>query len=292
MTAPEVMTVHLTDETLAAFVDDRLNREHRRAAMEHLAACDECRTFLNDVSDIKAMTEADNAMDEADNVVPITRRGGWRVAVASVAVAAGLLVVFSGSIREWVWGQSMAEVVAAAATMDYRSTEGRLSIELPHKEAKRVLRGSKETEMDDTAPYAVHDAVGKLLDAKSPDPHTVGIALLMAPEYGDPVPYLEKAAKTDEKAKIDLAAALLARGRKDDIARALVLSQQSNVPEALWNRAVALGQLHRDKEAIEAWQAYLRIDPSSDWANEAQGKITSLKEFGDFSPTADRAPTP
>jgi len=277
MTAPDVMTVHPTDETLAAFIDDRLNTQQKRAVIEHLADCDECRTFLNDVSDIKAMDEAEG------NVVEMPKRASWRVAAASLAVAAGLVVVFGATtIREWAWGPSVDEVVAAGAQLDRRPTKGRLSVELPHKEAKSTNRGSGAPEVpvfNPELPLAVNDVLGDFYEAKRPDPHAFGLAQLMAGDYKQAIPELEKAAKTDEKAKIDLAAALLARGGDNDYEKALELSQQSNTPEALWNRAVALTYLQRDKEALAAWKAYVAVDPSSDWGKEAQREIDNLEDL-------------
>jgi hypothetical protein len=271
MTAPEVMTEHPTDETLAAFIDDRLNRQQKRTVTEHLADCDECRTDLNDISDIMAM-------DEADKVVPMPKRGGWRVAAAFVAVAAGLVVVFGPTVRIWLVGPRMESVAAVEETMASRPTKARLSVDRSHKPAKSVPRGpSDEPDLFDGIPQEVLPVVLKFEEAKYPDPHPFGVTLVVAGKFDRAIPYLEKAVETDPEAKVDLAAALLARGQKDDLEKALALSQESDTPQALWNRALALEYLHRDKEAIAAWNAYLRIDPDSPWAKEARQNIHDLE---------------
>ncbi len=274
MSAPEFMDLtHPTDETLAAFLDDRLDKQQRRTVIEHLAECGECRTFVNDISEIKAM-------DEADNVVEMPKRGGWRVAVASLAVAAGLVVVFSQPIQKWAVGATDKEVAALGPKLDTRPSAGRLSIEMPYKTAKLRYRSAAQEQTSGGVPSEVLYALADLHQAKWPSPHNLGLTHLMAAEYDEAIPYLEQAAEKSAEAKIDLAAALIGRGSTEDLDRALKLSQGSS-PRELWNRAAALDSLNREKEAIEAWAAYLRVDsdPASEWANEARGRIEALKPY-------------
>jgi hypothetical protein len=280
MSAPEFMDqVHPTDETLAAFLDGRLDKNQRRAVIEHLAECGECRTFVNDISDIKAMDEAEG------NVVPMPARGGgWRAAVASLAVAAGLVVVFRADIQRWTVGATDEQVAALGAKLETRPSEGRLSIDMPYKKPRRVDRGGESTPepiLVDGVPSDVHTVLSNLYDAKRRDPHKLGLTCLMAMRYNEAIPYLEEAAQTSDEAKIDLAAALIGRGRDADLDRAIKLSQ-GNTPRELWNRAAALDR-RNDKEAMKAWEAYLRVDsdPASEWANEARRKIADLKLFAE-----------
>jgi hypothetical protein len=285
MTAPEVMTVHPTDETLAAFIDDRLNSRQKSAVIEHLAQCDECRTFLNDVNDIKAMDEAEG------NVVEMPKRGGWRVAVASLAVAAGLVVVFGDPIRTWLVGPRMESVAAVEQTMAHRPTKARLSVDQSYKPAKPIPRGTDNVpELFDNIPQEVLPIVIKFEEAKRPAPHPFGVTLVAAGKFDLAIPYLEKAAETDPEAMVDLAAALLARGKNGDNEKALALSKQSDTPQALWNRALALEYLGRYQEAIAAWNAYLRVDPESLWAEEARQNVHELENLRSI--TADTPPQP
>ena len=205
------------------------------------------------------------------------RRGGaWRVAVASLAVAAGLVVVFSGTIKEWSIGATVGDVTAAGEKMTVRPAAARLSVPLPYKEARRVNRGGADAQLYTEGAGDVFVALGALEKAKRPNPHALGLAYLIVREYDKAIPYLREAAKTNKKANIDLAAALLARGGDEDRKEALALSV-GNTREDLWNRAVALGDLQRDQEAIAAWEAYLKADPESEWANEAKRKLEYLK---------------
>jgi hypothetical protein len=273
MTAPEVMTVHPTDETLAAFIDDRLNTQEKSAVIEHLADCDECRTFLNDISDLKAMDEAEA------NVVEMPKRGSWRVAVASLAVAAGLVVVFGPMIRYRLAGPSVEDVAAAGSTMVYRPSPGRLSVDLPHKEAKRVNRSASVDEpsiINFDVPPEVYKVAEDVEADSSPDPHARGMAYLMMLEPRKAIPHLREAAKTNQAAVPDLAAALIASGGTEELHEARKLSEGSRTPVALWNRAMALHNLN-DERALQAWNEYLAVDSKSPWADEARERIAYLK---------------
>jgi len=82
----------------------------------------------------------------------------------------------------------------------------------------------------------------------------------------------------------DLAAAYLARaartGNADDLRLALqaadrALAVAPAMPEALFNRALALYHAGAKPEAQRAWQAYLAVDPGSEWAREARAKCSA-----------------
>ena len=271
MTAPDVMTEHPSDETLAAFVDRRLNASERRAVVEHFADCGECRTFMNDLTDIRAMD------DSAGTVVPFRKPGGWRVLAAAIAIAAGVLIVFSGPLRSRFSGGSMQDVVDVTSSLERRPTAGRLSAAFPYRPAAiRMRSGGGQTTIDDVQRKAIENEVARLQGTTSPDPHKIGLLLLYLGDR-EAIKFLSEAAKTGDAAKIDLAAALLERGTPADVQLALDLSQQSNAPSALWNRALASARLGRNDEAIAAWTAYLSADPSSPWAAEAKLELEKIK---------------
>jgi CHAT domain-containing protein len=84
----------------------------------------------------------------------------------------------------------------------------------------------------------------------------------------------------------DLAAALLARaGRSQDprwildaytsADRAVALD--STLPEARFNRALALEWLQLRRDALAAWSSYLKLDGRSPWADEARAHQRSLR---------------
>ncbi len=48
------------------------------------------------------------------------------------------------------------------------------------------------------------------------------------------------------------------------------------MPEALFNRALALQMVGKTGDARIAWQAYLTIDDRSGWADEARARLRIL----------------
>jgi tetratricopeptide (TPR) repeat protein len=60
----------------------------------------------------------------------------------------------------------------------------------------------------------------------------------------------------------------------------LLLRREPYNPEALYNRALALMELHRPKEEARAWKRYLQYYPEGKWALRA---VDHLNQLGDFS---------
>jgi tetratricopeptide (TPR) repeat protein len=59
----------------------------------------------------------------------------------------------------------------------------------------------------------------------------------------------------------------------------LVLLQDPYNPEALYNRALALMELHRPEEEARAWKRYLQYYPEGKWALRAVDHLNQLGEF-------------
>lgn len=90
----------------------------------------------------------------------------------------------------------------------------------------------------------------------------------------------------DTDALSDLAAAYLTRGQMEeqpfDYVLALdaadrALAVQEDLAEALFNRAEALTRLQLTQRATEAWDTYLEVDRSSDWADDAERHRSELQ---------------
>lgn len=263
MTAPMLMTDCLTEETLAAYVDDRLDAATRLKVTEHLASCGDCRELVMMTTDFQAETK----------VVPGSF--GW-VAAAGLAAAAVLAIVMLRPA--FVYGPDVKAVMAAYAGVERRPSAGRGAREIEHKEVVATLRG----ETDDSPGHLELFTIA--VDTK--DPHIRGLALLLnatkREDYDGAIVELEAAhknAEDDERnaISIDLANALIGRARWTgdvDFKRALLLSDEvwkrKELPSAAWNRAIALGSLGRKAEAISAWNDYLNLDGNSEWAKEAR----------------------
>ena len=96
----------------------------------------------------------------------------------------------------------------------------------------------------------------------------------------------------------DLAAALLARAewRQDPqsilaahTAADSAVALDPALPEARFNRAVALEWLHLRTAAIAAWSSYLEVDDRSPWADEARQRHRSLRVARPDWPSAKHA---
>ncbi|HVT61753.1 MAG TPA: CHAT domain-containing protein [Thermoanaerobaculia bacterium] len=113
---------------------------------------------------------------------------------------------------------------------------------------------------------------------------------LMAQHYGEAVAKLEDAAKSsphDPGNWSDLAAAYLARAEADsnpsDYVLALLAADRAvragrRLPEARFNRALALECLYLADDAGSDWKVYLDLDPKSGWAGEASDHLRRLAQ--------------
>ena len=118
---------------------------------------------------------------------------------------------------------------------------------------------------------------------------SLGIAYLVVGDTDRSATMLEQAADlapTDARVLSDLSAAYLARaGRQrqpEDLNKALALAERAikadpKLAEAWFNRAYALEKSARVEEARRAWEAYLKIDEHSGWADEARRHARALR---------------
>ncbi len=101
MSAPMLMTDCPTAETLAAYVDDRLDAATRLEVTKHIASCGDCREHVNlardyQMSEPSVTGETPGAGESAENVV----RGkfGWVAAAGLLAAAASLALILTTSV--------------------------------------------------------------------------------------------------------------------------------------------------------------------------------------------------
>ena len=216
-----------------------------------------------------------------------------------MAAAAAAIVVALAGTPWFLQMQRMKELVDAANASSTRSTAARLSGDFAYR-AHPVFRGGGDDVNDDTADNSQFLAEATIADRaaraseraeKNPTPanlHAAGIGELLKKGNGrdlnQAVSELAAAAKAKPRSaaiQIDLAAAYLERGAKGDDGRALVAAETAlridpKSPAAHWNRALALERSPRSKDAINAWHAYLTLDPSSPWAQEVRENHLSL----------------
>lgn len=267
-----------SDETLAAFIDGRVDADTRGRVVEHLAGCSECYSVFIGSTEMPVATATD-----ASNVRPFRRT---RYAIASMAVAAAAAIGFFITPA----GQRLYQPAGLAALADAapsaRTFSGRLS-GFPYREPAPVARGAESDPSRNPANYKLMDVAAKVQAnaIKSPTAehlHALGVSQLLLGNANDAVQTMADAlqksggldASTDVALLSDYSAALSSRAAQtrnaDDTALAARAAERAwslrRSPETAWNRAVAL-------DSKSAWNDYLTLDSSSDWAREARARL-------------------
>jgi len=142
--------------------------------------------------------------------------------------------------------------------------------------------------------------------ASSESKHALGEFYLAERQFDSAIPYLEAAVKMSDsnpKFHSDLGAALLEKGRLEKQRRAefefsnepsptveilsrslseldRALSLDSDLLDALFNRALCHEELAQFKQAEQDWRSYLDRDRRSGWSVEAQQHLDSIRERG------------
>jgi CHAT domain-containing protein len=299
MTAPTTMSNCPTEETLAAFVDGRLDADARERVIAHLADCAECRDVVLTASEFSELeqTELSATRQHLDRTSWSKRPRSFAV---PLAIAASLLVAVSAVLLWWSSSRSadsMSELLQAGNALEQRSLEGRLSDGFAYRPLEPILRSGETEETD----LAIQIAVRRAQDAAKISPSTerlhaaaIGQLLLAKPDRA--VQMLESLLNAETK-ESDVAKALnksrdvrllnslsvayLAQQRASRNPRAALLASEAaqrswlieQTPEAAWNRAVAIEKLYLWKAAAAAWGDYLRLDPDSEWAVEARSRL-------------------
>ena len=224
------------------------------------------------------------------------RRFPWlKLAPAAVALAAVIFGFVEGPALWARYQLHRAQEQVAAAFVDRRTTLMRLpGVEHSDYKSFPVELGPENGRGLDEIPTSLHDATGAAnnnLRAANADPRWLqvqGRALLWESTPSS----LEKAEKDFEKARssglaspsleIDLAASYFerdSRAEHPNLQRTLnLLSEVLSKPDlgrddqasALFNLAIAYEKTQAWDLAVDTWEKYLKVDPSSGWAAEAR----------------------
>jgi CHAT domain-containing protein/tetratricopeptide (TPR) repeat protein len=294
---------------IAAYLDDRLFEEERRALEEHFAGCEGCwRVFADSVSCLAELRAAEEA------AAPPARRRLFRVRLAPPDrrwTAAALLLATVG-LTGWLW-QGRVGSGADARPRDVVATEAEHRPVLPRLtgvvEWKAPPADRLRAVSADAPPppgawrylKMVDEARATAGDSPSGEQlQRLGAAYLLAGSADQGLQTLERATAAvpdDPRALSDLGAAYLARGvsRGDgnDVAEALetidrALATAPDLLEARFNRALALEELPLPGQAARAWKAYLELDSQSAWAAEARGRLEKLARRAAATPSASQ----
>lgn len=271
----------LDAETLAAFIDGRLEPREREAVEAHLATCEDCyEVWMEGMATVTESIGVDSSTPPARTL----RLDGWywAAAVAAVLTLATVLILPRGSQHE----RSMENLVEAVG--HDRFTEARLSDSFSWGPRPNVIRGDSDTSSSISSGILSAAAAlesGLEHDSSGPALRARGIAAVATRDLDRSVDLLERALEADSAnvaVRIDLTAVLLERyrhrGNSVDALRAeatiapVVVHDQAP-PAALFNHALAVEASRGREEAVAAWQRYLAVDSTSNWAQEARGRI-------------------
>jgi len=270
----------LDAETLAAFMDGRLEPREREAVEAHLAECEDCYEVW---MESRAVATSAPARHEESS-----RRRRWQIG-ASLIAASVLGVAWLWPVLRPADSRHPALVQLTAAVGDARFSEARLNAEFAWGRPPSATRGGAPD-----LPVPINQAA--LTATTAPDSDRTVATLRVAAmghlvlgKYDAAVRDLEAAVDLDPSdglAHLDLGAALLERFRAAaqaiDAAQALeatergLATMQSN-PQGLFNRGLALEANGRLEDAIRAWDEYLAIDAHSQWANEARERRERIR---------------
>lgn len=220
-------------------------------------------------------------------------RKSW-MTVPRLATAAAVLLALASLV--W-WGAARrnrpqsAELLLASAYAEQRTLELRIS-GAPYAPL-RVQRGAEDSFVNRPEALLSAEALiaGQLASHPS-DPYWLQEKArvdLLEGEYEPAVDSLRRALQLQPKSPgilTDLASAYFQRGqaadRPEDYAAAFEhLSQALAVapddPVALFNRAIVSEHQFLYRQALDDWEHYLRIDPRSEWADEARKRADAVR---------------
>jgi CHAT domain-containing protein/tetratricopeptide (TPR) repeat protein len=288
-----------SDETLAAFIDGRLDEEMRKKVVAHVADCEECYGTV--------MAAGAWKREGRGNVVAHKTTRVWWLAAASLASAAAVTGLFlSGPVytryRDYHEAQTsgLRDLVVAADQMSYRTVEARLPGGFAHRSLQRATRGGPESANYKLLAAASHvkDIVAENVTPASiralstahllvgdsdaaADELTQNIKLLSGSDSIDEaIAHTNDASLLIEITAVFYRRSLVHENTRDLMTAAAAARRASQIapssPEAAWNRALTLEAIGSRREALEAWKAYLRLDPTSKWSDEAKGHISTL----------------
>jgi len=278
-----------SDETLAAFIDGRLDAETRAKVIAHMTTCSECYSvFLS-------ATEMPSRVAARDSWRP---RRAW-IAVATTTAAAGIACAFLITpVRDRILHREDGMALLANAAPSQRIIAGRIS-GFPYQPQAPVMRSRRADPMQNPANASLLTAaagVQRSVAARrtAANLHASGVANLLLGKDDTAIDTLHEAllreteertvtAAIDESDNVsllnDLSAALSNRAINKrrpipDAAEAVRCADRAwrigHTPEAAWNRAVATEALNGRAGAMVAWHDYLAIDETSAWAAEAR----------------------
>jgi tetratricopeptide (TPR) repeat protein len=281
-------------ETLAAYLDGRLDRGERERVTAHAADCDACCFVVMEVAQVPS------TVAPTIEPAPVSAGRGWwasKPVVWSSSIAGALAtaaMVWFAVGGGWLASSSDSATLQAlvAAVGNERTVEARLTGGFAYGPLRGAVRSGELSAVPVSPDVRIAAAriEKETLGRRTPEAlRLLGLAHLVTGDVARAVPVLEEAVNRpspDPKALSDLAAAYLVRAARgnqpQDLAKALAAADRavkadSSLIEAWFNRAYALDRLSLGAEARDAWEEYLRLDEQSAWADEARQHLQRLR---------------
>jgi CHAT domain-containing protein/cytochrome c-type biogenesis protein CcmH/NrfG len=214
-----------------------------------------------------------------------------RFALAGASFLA-LLAVASWALIHYKQGPTVNQLLARAYT-EKRTVEMRMPGAAYGP--LRVSRGPQASFNSRSASLLKAEAlIAAELQSHPSDPkwlHAQANADLLEGKYDAAVDSLRRASELDPQSPAiltDLATAYYQRAQQEDkkedlgaafedLSRALKMRPED--PVALFNRALVSEQQFLYQQALDDWDHYLRVDPSSEWSEEARNHAASVREI-------------
>jgi putative zinc finger protein len=231
MSTPMHMTNCPSEETLAAFIDGRLDPDARQQVVEHVATCEDCYAIVSAAWDFQVSEPVEPGRGEegggqlivaagkqvvaADGGRVVRGRFGSRAFWASGAAAAvaaavvAAIVVLPGHLGS----NDMNAVVKASDQLAYRPSMARLSADFPYRQKRPQWRGIESGNEQNTSIEAselnLMSVRAHILEAAGKSPsasqlHAMGVASLLmkkVEETENGVSFLEDALRAESKQK-------------------------------------------------------------------------------------------
>ncbi|HKS25554.1 MAG TPA: CHAT domain-containing protein [Thermoanaerobaculia bacterium] len=281
-----------SDETLAAYIDGRLDEETRRSVVQHMAECSEC---------MDVVMAANESQAAISNVAPFRPRF-WSSKTFAAAAAAVIAIASLYGVWQYRLNHPTGIAALAAAAPEFRDVDGRLA-GFPYRAKRQPKRGPADEDTDNWKLLGVAAQIKEAAEAKpsTDNLHALGVSYLLARHWDEAVDALEKAAESDagvsdahqaiEKTSDrrllnDLSVAYLAVAKRYERPAAIVAAVEcaerawslQQTPETAWNRALAYEAMKAKDKARAAWNDYLKLDPGSAWSAEASQHLALLSE--------------
>jgi tetratricopeptide (TPR) repeat protein len=276
----------LAEETLTEYLEGAIDPLLKAASEVHLISCDYCRDRLGF---FMRVLDADIAVSENQRLEVVTAEWDRRktdrqlppstgtfpawflgfMAIAATLVLGVLSVRFA--VQRQSEPKSAAEVVGLLLERQ-RPYESRMADE-PHIPMVRT-RGVQK-------PGVAYALLAGEMTKLSADSHQMGRFYLLQKDFPRAIQYLEIASRevgATADVHNDLGVAYLESGDSvkldqsgGEFQRALGLDP--SFAAAVFNLALFYERVNQPVAAAAQWKRYLELDPRSDWAKEAQGRL-------------------